>query len=914
MKKSFLFILCMFSVYVNCVAIKVDKLTCENICNPLGIDIQQPKLGWTLSSDQKGTSQSAYEIMVGTDKEGLLNGKGLIWKSGKVKGDKSINIAYAGKKLKSYTRYFWVVRSYDENGIASKWSDVAWWETSMMDQTDWTAKWIDDGSVSPTKDEDFYKDDPVPVFRKEFVTGKNIRSARLYISGLGYYEASLNGKRIGDHILDPGWTNFTKQVLYSTYDVTDMIKIGHNCIGVMLGNGFYNPLPMRIFKPLREFLRVGRPCLKAQLRIVYDNGEIETVCTDETWKTTLGPIIKNNVYLGELYNANKEIKGWNEPKFNDADWNKAFLTEIPPEGILTVQMQPPIRVREIIEPIRMTECRLGEFVFDMGQNFAGVVQIKVKGPKGTRIRIRYGEDVYSDGSLNIMTSVSGQNKKVWGADQTAPGCPPITWQEDSYILKGEGEEIWSPRFTFHGFRYVEITGWPGRPTMDDIRGIRFCSDLEQIGTFESSNELLNKLFKAIDYTFLSNVQSVQSDCPAREKFGYGGDIVGVSPTFCYFYDMSNFYKKTIRDFANDQRPSGGFTETAPYNGIADSGLGDHSGPIGWQLAFAFLQKQLYDYYGDQQIIGNYYFALKKQMDFLTSASKDFMIDRCINDHESLDPRIPALFATAHFYHHAILITEFAHIIGENDDREKYERLAKNIKKTFISKFVDSSGKIGNGTPSEQAFALFYNLIPESMDSRLVLNKLIEAIELRDNHISSGIFGTPIVLAMLSKYGRNDIAYKMVNQKTFPGWGYMIEKGATTIWETWKYSDNVYSQNHPMFGSVGEWMFSALGGIISVSPGFKTFKIKPYPADGLDWVKCNYKSKYGMIKSEWKQDKNSFHINVSIPVNTTAKIYLPGLKTAKVLENNQEVKVIGYEKGYHIVDVPSGNYHFSVTSI
>lgn len=908
---------CFFSIILNASSLRVVDLRCENMSTPLGIDEKNPLLSWKLESDKRGESQSAYEIVVGTDKESLLNrGKDLVWNSGKVNSSENVQVKYLGKTLSPFTRYYWSIRSYDSNGDVSEWSEISYWETSMLSSSDWKAQWITDGSVAPDKEEDFYKSDPSPLFRKDFNIDSRVKKARLYISGLGYYEASLNGEKIGDHCLDPGWTAYSKQVLYSTYDVTELIEVGENTIGVILGNGFFNPLPMRIFKPLREILRIGRPCLKAQLMIEMEDGHKVTIATDDSWSTYPSPVIRNNVYLGEEYDARKYIKGWNSPLYEASSWKNAVLMQNPPEGKLTSQIQPPIRVLEKINPKRMTETRPGEFVMDMGQNFAGVVGIKVKGPKGTKIRIRYGEDIYSDGSLNVMTSVAGQQKKVWNADYTIPGQPPIAWQEDVYILNGdeEGEE-WRPRFTFHGFRYIEITGWPGCPSIDDIVGYRLGSDLERTGNFESSNEMLNKLFKVMDYTFRSNVFSVQSDCPAREKFGYGGDMVCVSPTFCWYYDMSNFYRKAIRDFANDQRPLGGVTETAPFNGIESLGLGDKSGPIGWQLAYGFLQQLVYRFYGDNLTLAKYYDSFKRQVDFISSKAEDYIVDRCINDHESLEERIPALFATAHYYHHVIILEEFAEILGKKADIQIYSQLSENIKSAFIKKYVNKGdGTVGNVTQASQAIALLYGLVPEEEKGK-AFEQLLLRIERDGYHVRSGIFGVNAVLNVLSSYGRNDIAYRMVTNPDYPGWIHMLKSGATTLWETWKYSDNIFSQNHPMFGSVGEWLFHSLGGIQMTSPGFKTFRIKPQPTEGLDWVKCSYKSSYGMIKCEWKKEGDEFGINISVPVNTIAELYIQVSPKYKLFENDIEsanvegVISVKNDGGYRILKLKSGNYRF-----
>jgi alpha-L-rhamnosidase len=888
-------------------------LTCEYRADPLGIDIAQPVLGWKLSSGERNQYQTAYELIVALSEKELKQGKSLVWKSGKVVSGQSFNIPYDGKRLRPFTRYYWKVKVYDRDGKASGWSPSAYWETAMLSPADWKAQWIGDGSTVPRDEIDFYKDNPAPLFRKVFNTKKDLAQARLYITGLGYYEASINGKPVDDRRLDPGWTSYGKQILYSVFDVTSLVQPGENAIGVMLGNGFFNPLPMTIFKQLRDYLSIGRPCFIAQLKLSFTDGTEEWILTGENWKTAAGPVLRNNVYLGEQYDARKELPGWDNAGFDDSRWSSP-VKAAPPSGTLKAQMQPPIRVTKVLKPVRMTETRPGEFVFDMGQNIAGVVRLNVHGAEGTHIKIRYGEDVYSDGSLNIMTSVAGQQKKVWNADWSAPGQPPIAWQEDSYILKGEGEEVWSPRFTFHGFRYVEITGFPGRPGPDNIEALRINADLPRTGQFNCSSPLLQKLDTLLDYTFMSNVFSVQSDCPAREKFGYGGDIVATARTFCWFYDMTNFYRKVIGDFANDQRPLGGFTETAPFNGIADAGLGDNSGPIGWQLAFAFLQKQLYEYYGDIRIIQTYYPALRKQVEFLRTKAQNHLIDRCINDHESLEPRIPELFATAHYYHHVALIAEFARLVKQPNDEKVYTALAADIKNAFIERFVKAgTGEAGNHTQAAQAIALFYNLLPEG-DRDAAFKVLLQEIEKREGHIAAGIFGVPLVLDALSQQLRNDVAFEMVTKKDFPGWGHMIQSGATTLWETWKYSDNTYSHNHPMFGSVGEWMYQSVLGINAGAPAFRKIILRPQPADGLTFATGSYESLWGTIESSWKSEGKQFSYKIAIPPGTSAEVWLPEgnvTEGGKPVGDTGEIRFLRNEKGFQVFEVRSGKYVFLV---
>jgi alpha-L-rhamnosidase len=461
---------------------------------------------------------------------------------------------------------------------------------------------------------------------------------------------------------------------------------------------------------------------------------------------------------------------------------------------------------------------------------------------------------------------------------------------------------------------VEITGFPGRPSMENIEALRMNADLPAAGTFDCSNPLLRQLHTVLDNTFLSNVFSVQSDCPAREKFGYGGDIVATARTFCWFYDMGNFYRKVTNDFANDQRPLGGVTETAPYNGIADQGLGDGSGPIGWQLAFAFLQKQLYEYYGDIRVIQTYYPALARQVEFLRAQADGHIIDRCINDHESLEERIPALFATAHYYHHVLLLSEFATLTHRTADAKQYALLAGEIKKAFISRFVRSgTGEAGNHTQAAQAFALFYDLLPDD-EKEPAFNVLLQEISKRGGHIAAGIFGVPLILDVLSRNDRNDVAYAMVTKRDFPGWGHMLQSGATTLWETWKYSDNVYSHNHPMFGSMGQWLYQSLAGISQGAPGFRKIILKPQPAGDLTWAKGSYESPLGTIVSSWKAEDNRFTYDVTVPVGASAEVWLPKgvfTESGKPVNSSEGVRLLRNEEKYALFEVGSGEYHFYV---
>ncbi|HEY5749010.1 MAG TPA: family 78 glycoside hydrolase catalytic domain [Chryseolinea sp.] len=887
-------------------------LTCEYQNNPLGIDTSAPRLGWSFETAARDQYQLAYEIVVRQEA-----GQGSVWETGKVISSKNTLLDYKGEALRPFTRYYWKVRTYDAHDQPSGWSGEAWFETAMLSASDWQAKWIDNGSTLPARDEDFYKDDPMPLFRKTLNVQKKLASARLYISGLGYYEAYLNEKKVGDHVLDPGWTTYKKEALYVVHDITSTLKTGQNAIGIMLGNGWWDPLPLQLFGRfnLRTVQQTGRPCVKAEIHLNYADGTREVIGTDASWQTANGPIVRNNVYLGEHYDARLEMKGWNGLKSSGNAWKNASLAE-GPAGTLHAQVQPPIRITRTLKPTRILEIKPGVYIADMGQNFAGVARITVKGKKGTKISLRYGEALLPDGTLNYLTTVAGQLKALWNING-GPGAPATAWQEDSFTLNGEGTETWSPRFTFHGFRYVEITGWPGKPSPDNIQGLRMNADLTHSGEFACSNDMFNKIHEAIQWTFLSNVFSVQSDCPGREKMGYGADMVVTANAFMYNFDMSNFYTKAVRDFANEQRPGGGITETAPYTGIADKGLGDESGPLGWQLGFPYLQEQLYEFYGDERIIATQYDNVVRQLAFLQSKAIDGLFHWDISDHVAIDPKPEALSASAFYYHHALLAAKFAGILKKPDDSVKYAKLAGQTKQRIVEKYlVPHTGRFDNGTQSAQLFALWYDLSPEKEKTWEVL---MSEFARHKDHVASGIFGVKMMFDVLRQSGQNEEAYRIANQKDYPGWGFMLNEGATTLWESWEYPDNAPSQNHPMFGSIDEWFYRSLLGINPLAPGFRKIQIKPQPAGDLTWAKGSYASIQGKIVSEWKKEENRFQLTVSIPANTHGEVWIPLAPGADLKENGTIIgkegmsKQVRYVEGYGVVEITSGDYTFEVTT-
>jgi len=704
--------------------------------------------------------------------------------------------------------------------------------------------------------------------------------------------------------------------MYNSFDVTTMLQKGKNVVGVMLGNGWYNPMPIRMFQRFnfREELTVGKPCLKAQLRIVYTDGSTHTIATDESWKAGDGPILKNSVYLGEFYDARLEQNGWNKVGFDDSKWEKAKL-ENGPKGQLIARYIPPVRATKVLKPLKMTEPIPGVYLFDFGQNFAGVPRLRVRGAAGTTIVLRGGEDIHPNGSLNYLTVITGQLKGMWNAKGGA-GCPKDPMMVNTYILKGSGDEVFTPEFTFSGFRYVEVTGFPGKPDLNSIEGLRMNTDLLEAGSFECSNAMFNQIQEMVKWTFLSNVFSVQSDCPAREKLGYGADMVATAEAFSYNFDMSTFYRKVVQDFVNDVRPNGGMPEVAPNVGINDSGMGGETGSPGWQLAFPFGMKVLYDYYGDLSTARNNYEVLKKQVDFMHLVAPDHIVQKCIGDHESIDPKPIALSATAFYYHHVIILAEFASLLDKKEDATYYQNLADDIKEAFIKTFLKpGTGVFDSGTQAAQLIALYYDLVPESEKADAVNRLLLEIYNKHEGHLSTGIFGTKFLFDVFRRENRNDVSYSVANQRTFPGWGNMLANEATTLYEAWQYPDTICSQNHPMFGSISEWYYKSLLGINAKAPGFTHFEIKPQPSGDLTWAKGHYDAIVGHISSEWKIEGTHFLLKVSVPANTIATIYVPSLAKASVLEGGQTIekfsglKFLEYRDGYAVFEAGGGSYSF-----
>ncbi len=726
-------------------------------------------------------------------------------------------------------------------------------------------KWLQDEKPLPAYDSLFYEARPAPLFRKEFSVQSEIDSAVLFITAAGYYKAAINGDSIGNRVLDPAWTDYSKRVYYTKYPLRDKIQQGQNCISVLLGNGFYNPLPLKKWgrRNPRVDLNVGKPTFIARLVMYYPNGQTEEVLSDDSWKYAYGPLVKNSVYIGAVYDQTQEIEGWDQPGFDDDSWQTAELGE-GPGGELQPAFFPPVRIMEEINPISVATLSNGKHMVDMGVNFTGTYRIRLPGSAGDTITFRFGERIYEDGTLNPMTTVVGQIKRegVGG-----PGAPPVAWQTDSYI-SGEKETVFTPDFVYRTYRYMEIDGLNEPPSLADIQGLFMYSDVPDKSSFTSSNALLNDIQVATKRTFLSNLVSVQSDCAVREKFGYGGDLNATNESFMYNFDMQDFYRKTVYDWVDAMNDST-FVDTAPFAGIQYCG-------ISWESAFLITQYYLYVYYNDTDLVKELYALNREWMEKAARIHPEGLVDSGLSDHESLEPVPVQLTGTAHYLQCARIMKTFASVMGDVENEERYQELADRLKNLLKAEFWEQPVEEEINRQTLFSTLLYHDIVPEQ-ELAAARDSLVKAVgNGPSGHFNTGIFGTKYVLETLSQHAPINTVYDIVNSTEYPGWGHMIDQGATTIWETWKESDNTFTNCHPMFGSVTEWFYRWLGGIRPdpENPGFKEFVLAPRVPDGLESVASNYHSPYGEIVSNWKKgNEGALIYEMKVPEGSVAQVSL-----------------------------------------
>jgi len=879
-------------------SMRVTGLQCEYLVNPRGIDTPRPRLRWVHESRERAQRQTAYQVLAASTEAGLDEEQGDLWDSGKVVSDQSAQVVFGGEPLPAGQACWWKVRVWDQDGRASSWSRPAYWERGLPTPADWGGRWIARTAETSAQ--------PAPLLRREFSIDGKVRRARLYLCGLGYHEARLNGAKVGDHVLDPGYTRYDRRALYVTHDVTDQLRQGQNALGVMLGNGWYNVHTVAVWYFDKAPWRAA-PKLLAELRVEYDDGRTETIVTDEQWKTAPGPVVWDSIYAGESYDARQEKPGWDRPGYNDGAWEAARVVS-PPAGVLSAQQMEPIRVTQTLRPVKLTEPKPGVYLFDMGQNLSGRARLQISGPAGTEVTLKYGEKLLPDGTLDQREIAV--HIRPFGAPERPAGAPQPRFQTDTYTLKGRGTETWEPRFTYHGFQYVQVTGLPRKPSLDTVHARVTHTDVRSAGEFACSNPLLNRIQHATRWAFLSNLASIPTDCPHREKNGWTGDAHLAAEQAIYNFHPAAAYTKWIQDVAEAMRPSGELPGIVPSSGW---GYDWGNGPA-WDSAFLLIPWYLYEYYGDTRILERHYDQMRQYVDYLTSRSQNGIVNIGLGDWVPPGPTAPVeVTSTGYYYEDARIVARAADLLGKKDDAAKYTALAERIRAAFNERFFKAeTGLYSNGTQTALATALNWNLTPE-LHRRRVVRNLIMDVQKKGGHLDTGILGTKYLLNVLLDNGRPDVAYRVASQTTYPSWGHWIERGATTLWETWNGAD---SQNHIMFGDVSAWFYRALAGIRPAAPGFKRIRIQPQPVGDLTWARGAYDSIHGRIVSEWRLEDGRFDLTVTIPANTTAVVYVPAESAASVTEGDgpadraKGVRFQRQEGGSAVFEIGSGTYRFS----
>ena len=890
---------------IGSVVMGPSSLTCEHLANPLGIDVARPRLSWTILSTRRGEVQKAYQVLVASSEALLDVDKGDLWDSGKVASSESVLVQYAGKPLASEARCYWKVRVWGRDGKPSSWSENAFWSMGLLNESDWKGKWIANrAKLEPyeTIDPSIRGRDaeassritqriPSPLLRTEFEAGKPVKRATAYICGLGFYELSINGKKVGDSVLDPAFTRYDKRDLYVTHDVTDLVKRGANAIGVMLGNGWYN-CHSRDSWDFDHAQWRNTPRMLFQMRVDYADGSSELVVSDGSWKTTTGPIVFDCIRNGETYDARLALR-----QAQDAQWTPALIVD-GPGGKLAAPNAPPVKVMETMKAVKITEPKPGVFVFDFGCNIAGWGRLSVAGPVGTKVTIRYDERLHPDGTLH---------------QQNAAHMSSGEFQTDTYICKGVGRETWQPRFVYAGFRYAQIEGYPGRPTRDSLQALVLHTDFEKAGEFECSNDLLNEIQRLTLRSYVSNFLGYPTDCPHREKNGWTGDAQIAAETGLYNFGVEANYARWMYDFDDCQKRAGedavaswiggegvGKEQQGDLPGIVPSGYWGYGTGPAWDSAYLLIPWYLYLYRGDSEVLKTHYDGMKRYVDYLTSRARDNIVDYglgdwCPPEGGAQGYKTPhALTSTAYYYVDAKLVSETAKMLGKADDARKYAELADQIGKAFGKTFYDpKTGTYEGGEQCGMACAIYQGLVP-AREKGKVMKALLAEVERRDGHVWAGILGAKYLLHALTDNGRADVAYEAVTKRDWPSWGYWIDQGATSLWEDWRGGS---SRNHIMFGDIGAWFYEALAGINPdpAKPGFKHIIIRPQPVGDLEWVRAWHKSPYGVIRSSWKREGGEFTLDIEIPANTTATVYMPGEgKAHRVGSGRYQLRVTSWE--------------------
>lgn len=1038
-------------------------LRTESAHNPLGIDVKRPRLGWRLSSAERGEKQSAYRILVTREPRLLAAVKGDVWDSGKVVSDESRGVTYGGPALSSSTRYHWKVRVWDKAGKPSDWSAPAWWETALLRQSDWNASWIgrqeaplpdligsqwiwypegDPGATAPpgtryfrrnvtipdgktvetarmllTVDDQFtaylnsvevtkstgtwqeavtvdlsgqlqvgnntltlaatnaapspagaiavleikFTDDteltirtndqwkafnaevpawtessfddnawpaslevtayggppwalnvvnppaPAPLLRREFTPDKPVRRARVYMAGLGYGELQLNGRAVGDHVLDPATSDYEERVLYVTHDVTDLLQRGRNVLGAELGRGFFG-LRTSTAWAWTQAPWNRDPCLLAQLEIEYADGTRDVVATNSEWRTAAGPTRSDSMYGGETYDARVEQPNWALPGFVDDGWSPAVQVT-PPGGRLVAQSVQPIRILETIDPVAVTQPKPGAYLFDLGRTLGGWAALRVSGPSGAKVSLEYGQQLHADGTVNLAQGYVDGGR----------------FQRDEYILRGGGQESWHPRFSHKSFRYVQVTGLPGPPGADTLRGQEVRTAALAAGAFSSSSQLYNRIHGMVVRSTGHHLLGIPAVDVMYEKMGWTADAHLNVSQIAHNFDSHRFLAKWLDDIGDNQAQDGQITLIVPSGGWGT----DHAPE--WTAAYPIVMWELYWQFGDLRALERHYDGVRRYVDWeLARLDGAGLATTVLGDWLSPggytqpleDTR---LTASAYLYRSLRILADSANVVGRDGDAERYEQQALALRERFNAAFLDLDGGVYRTASdpgyrqTSNAIPLAFDLVPQPLRGRVAAG-LVADVHARDDHLNTGALGTAVLLPVLTETGYVDVAHAIASQRTSPSWGSWLEHGADTLWETWEVQHGGQgrppSHDHYLFGSIDEWFYEHLAGIKAGRPGYKEIVIRPHPGGDLAGVKGKYDSEYGEIVTDWEADGSAFKLEVTIPVNTTAIVHVPtGSPPSSVTESGlpayeaEGVKFLRVDDGYAVFAVGSGKYRF-----
>jgi alpha-L-rhamnosidase len=904
---------------------------------PMALDIPKPRFTWVLDLPGRGRKQTAYQLLVASDKNSIATDKGDIWNTGWVNSDQSSQITYAGLPLQSNKTYYWKVRIRDESGKQQPFSKTAVFNTGLLKAEEWNAEWIGRGDPNEVQSDvnTFLKHTQSkevlavvpelrsPLFRREFRVDKKISRARIFVAGLGLYELRLNGAKLGQTVLTPSKTDFRKRVLYDTYDVTTALQNGNNALGIMLGNGWFNGQKKYWGWQYQWY---GSPRVILQLMIEYNDGSTATISTDKNWKSSWGPVTFNCLFDGEHYDARLEQKAWDMPGFNDQAWTAANQVRSP-GGVLSSAMHEPGMITQIIKPVAITKPRPDTFVFDLGQNITGWVRLKLKGTAGSEIKLKFAERIRPNGMID-------------------PSSANAALQEDHYILRGDGIETFEPHFTYHGFQYVQVTGLSEAPSMETIEGKFVQAAVAPSGSFTSSNDLINRIHLCMVQSQRCNVQmGVPTDDTQRpERQGWGGDALMSAQEAMLNISVQKLYTKWYQDNRDQQDKQGRISCIVPRAGIEED--------LVWSSSFVLMPWYQYVFYGDTGVLKDNYTSILKYMNFLASqgradikpkeAGENHIFNDSLlppvqigylqqsqwGDHLSLAETfkgrsgLPLSISTAFYYHDLQIMEKMAKVLGKTEEAERFRQIAAKVLQAFNDKFLNrQEGYYDDKSQSAQAWPLFFGMVPPDMEAAVMRTLLNDIIQRRNEHLTTGYVGTKYVLDLLTKKGYKDLVWKLALKTDFPSWAYALRNGRTTITERWTDGG---SQNHVVLGAaIDPWFYNILAGIQpdENTPGFRQITIKPYiPENELDWVNASVNTQYGLVSSAWQKKQNGLLLEIKVPVNTTAWVYLPAGSGAVITENGKpvsqvkDIRQVSTADGVQVFEVGSGAYSFSVSDI